>query len=169
VFRTIAIGIFLTSVSWLILTLPLPAGDVTLHLGFATPTIYRITLYVAVTLFVLALGEILLSSRYYDYISRLAPSGQLITLVPIAAILVASIRLHFLNLLLHLNYLGPKLIPCDAALQKGQEMGWFEHGSTIIVFAPENFSFSEDVREGARLRMGQSLMTTPCGQTTAQA
>jgi phosphatidylserine decarboxylase len=100
---------------------------------------------------------------------RLAPSGQLITLVPIAAILVASIRLHFLNLLLHLNYLGPKLIRCDVALQKGQEMGWFEHGSTIIVFAPENFSFSEDVREGSRLRMGQSLMTTPCGQTTARA
>ena len=75
-FRTIAMGIFLTSISWLILTLPLPAGKVTLHLGFAAPTIYRVTLYVAATLFVLALGEILLSSRYYDYISRLAPSGQ---------------------------------------------------------------------------------------------
>jgi len=75
-FRTIAIGIFLTSISWLILTLPLPVGDVTLHLGFAAPTIYRITLYVALTLFVLALGEVMLSSRYYDYISRLAPSGQ---------------------------------------------------------------------------------------------
>jgi phosphatidylserine decarboxylase len=47
-------------------------------------------------------------------------------------------------------------------------MGWFEHGSTIIVFAPENFSFSEDVREGARLRMGQSLMTH-CDRTAAQA
>ena len=75
-FRTIAIGIFLTSISWLILMLPLPAGEVTLHLGFAAPTIYTMTLYVAATLFVLALGEIMLSSRYYDYISRLAPSGQ---------------------------------------------------------------------------------------------
>lgn len=75
-FRTIAIGIFLTSISWLILTLPLPAGEVTLHLGLAAPTIYRVTLYIAATLFVLALGEILLSSRYYDYISRLAPRGQ---------------------------------------------------------------------------------------------
>jgi proton-dependent oligopeptide transporter, POT family len=75
-FRTIAIGIFLTSVSWMILTLPIPAGEVTLHLGFTAPTFYRASLYVAVTLFVLALGEILLSSRYYDYISRLAPAGQ---------------------------------------------------------------------------------------------
>jgi phosphatidylserine decarboxylase len=32
------------------------------------------------------------------------PSGQLITLVPVAAILVASIRLHFLDVLLHLRY-----------------------------------------------------------------
>jgi proton-dependent oligopeptide transporter, POT family len=75
-FRTIAIGIFLTSASWLVLTLPISAGEVTLHLGFAAPTIYRVTLYVAATLFVLALGEIMLASRYYDYISRLAPSGQ---------------------------------------------------------------------------------------------
>lgn len=75
-FRTIAIGILLTSLSWLILTLPLPAGEVTLHLGFLTATIYKVTAYVAVTLFVLALGEIMLASRYYDYISRLAPAGQ---------------------------------------------------------------------------------------------
>lgn len=75
-FRTIAIGILLTGISWLILALPLPTGEITLHLGFAAPTIYRISVYVGITLFVLALGEIMLASRYYDYISRLAPSGQ---------------------------------------------------------------------------------------------
>ena len=79
----------------------------------------------------------------------------------IAAILVASIRLHFLNLLLHLNYLGPKLIPCDAALQKGQEMGWFEHGSTIIVFAPDGFALCDGVCEGATIRVGEALMRLP--------
>lgn len=75
-FRTIAIGILLTGVSWLVLTLPLPRGEMTLHLGFANPTIYRVSIYVGATLFILALGEIMLASRYYDYISRLAPSGQ---------------------------------------------------------------------------------------------
>lgn len=75
-FRTIAIGILLTGISWVILALPLPTGEVTLHLGFAAPTIYRISVYVGITLFILALGEIMLASRYYDYISRLAPSGQ---------------------------------------------------------------------------------------------
>jgi len=75
-FRAIAIGILVTSLSWLILALPLPAGDVALHLGFATFTFYRVTLYVAAALFVLALGEVTLSARYYEYISRLAPPGQ---------------------------------------------------------------------------------------------
>jgi phosphatidylserine decarboxylase len=90
---------------------------------------------------------------------RLEAGGDLLTLVPVAAILVASIRLHFLDVLLHLNYRGPNRIACDAALQKGQEMGWFEHGSTIIVLAPERFEFSAAIRTGARIRMGQPLLS----------
>jgi phosphatidylserine decarboxylase len=68
---------------------------------------------------------------------RIAPTGELLTLVPVAAILVASIRLKFLDVRLHLGYRGPNVIPCSAEFKKGEEMGWFEHGSTIIVFAPK--------------------------------
>ena len=67
---------------------------------------------------------------------------------PVAAILVASIRLNFLDGPLGLRHRGPDVLPCDAAFGKGQEMGWFEHGSTIIVFAPDDFSLCENVREG---------------------
>ena len=90
---------------------------------------------------------------------RLA-SGALLTLVPVAAILVASIRLKFLDVLLHLRYAGPNLMPCDAMLQRGEEMGWFEHGSTIIVLAPAGMSLAEGVFEGARVKMGQALLQT---------
>jgi phosphatidylserine decarboxylase len=89
---------------------------------------------------------------------RLDDSGAVLTLVPVAAILVASIRLTFIDVLLHLKYRGPNLIPCHATLKRGQEMGWFEHGSTIIVFAPPGFPLCPGVLEGARLRMGQALM-----------
>src|SRR5471032_3332304 len=68
--------------------------------------------------------------------TRLAANGDAVTLVPVAAILVASIRLHGLDALLNLRHRGPNVIACDAPFQKGQEMGWFEHGSTIIVLAP---------------------------------
>jgi phosphatidylserine decarboxylase len=86
------------------------------------------------------------------------PSGALLTLVPVAAILVASIRLRFLDVRLHLRYRGPNLIPCDASVAKGEEMGWFEHGSTIIVFAPHGVALGAKIREGDRIRMGQALM-----------
>jgi phosphatidylserine decarboxylase len=56
---------------------------------------------------------------------------------------------------------GAHELPCDAALTKGQEMGWFEHGSTIIVFAPCGFTLDEGVRPGQRLRAGQPLMRLP--------
>ncbi|MES1196560.1 MAG: archaetidylserine decarboxylase, partial [Steroidobacter sp.] len=66
--------------------------------------------------------------------TRLRNSQHIFTLVPVAAVLVASIRLHWLDVLLHLKYRGPNVIPCNVPFAKGQEMGWFEHGSTIIVF-----------------------------------
>jgi phosphatidylserine decarboxylase len=37
-------------------------------------------------------------------------------------------------------------------------MGWFEHGSTIIVFAPRGSRLSEGVKESGRINMGQALM-----------
>jgi phosphatidylserine decarboxylase len=89
---------------------------------------------------------------------RLEPSGTLLTLVPVAAILVASIRLKFLDVLLHMRYRGPNVIPCDAALRKGEEMGWFEHGSTIIAFAPRGIDLCEHLRTGDRIQMGQAFM-----------
>jgi phosphatidylserine decarboxylase len=89
---------------------------------------------------------------------RLAPQGAILTLVPVAAILVASIRLRFLDVPLRLSYRGPHVIPCDAALHRGEEMGWFEHGSTIIVFAPQGACLSESVHEGGRIKAGQALM-----------
>jgi phosphatidylserine decarboxylase len=83
---------------------------------------------------------------------------HVVTIVPIAAILVASIRLHFLDELLHLDYHGANRIPCAARLCKGDEMGWFQHGSTIVVFAPPDFTLCDHVRAGHILRVGQPLM-----------
>lgn len=89
---------------------------------------------------------------------RLANTGPTVALVPVAAILVASIRLHFLDVLLHLRYRGPHVLDCDAKVAKGDELGWFEHGSTIIVLAPEGFRLADDVTSGAPIRMGRPLM-----------
>ena len=57
-FQAVILGTLITSASWLILAFwPTVVGAI-------------------VSLFVLALGEIIMSPRYYEYISRLAPPGQ---------------------------------------------------------------------------------------------
>ncbi len=92
---------------------------------------------------------------------RLAGTTHRVTLVPVAAILVASMRLHFLDVVMNMNYRGAAEIDCDAAVRKGDELGWFEHGSTIIVFAPPGFRLCDGIGEGTTIRMGRALMHLP--------
>jgi len=86
------------------------------------------------------------------------PSGELITLVPVAAILVASLRLHCLKESRPLRARGPRTESCAAVYTKGEEMGWFEHGSTIIVLAPTGITLLDGFRDEDRMRMGQPLL-----------
>src|SRR5215469_10763190 len=89
------------------------------------------------------------------------PNGDALTLVPVAAILVASIRLHFLDLTLNAQTRGATSFHCDVDVRKGDELGWFEHGSTIIVLAGEQYRFCDNVGEGMRIRAGQPLLRGP--------
>ena len=84
-------------------------------------------------------------------------NGDRMTLVPVAAILVACIRLNCLQTPLDLAYRGPNVIPCAAAYRKGDEIGWFEHGSTIVMLVPAAWSFAENVQSGKIIRMGEPL------------
>jgi len=93
--------------------------------------------------------------------TRLAGTGHTITLVPVAAILVASIRLHFLDVLLRLDHPGPNDFACSASATKGQELGYFQHGSTLVMFAPRGFRLCDAVQQGRYLRMGEALMELP--------
>lgn len=88
-------------------------------------------------------------------------NGDSVALVLVAAVLVASIRLHFLDVLLNLKHRGPNVMACDASFRKGDELGWFQHGSTTIVFAPDGYTLCDDVRDGVHIRMGQPLLRMP--------
>ncbi|QHE77153.1 archaetidylserine decarboxylase [Hydrogenophaga sp. PBL-H3] len=90
-------------------------------------------------------------------------------LVPVAAVLVASIRLHWLNILLHLRWPGPNVIPCSARMAKGEEMGWFEHGSTIIVLTPPGLVPVAGIESGVRIHAGQALFQQRTADATALA
>lgn len=86
-------------------------------------------------------------------------SGERLTLVPVAAILVASLQLHCLGARLHLDYHGPHRIRCRASFARGDELGFFHHGSTIVVLAPPGLRLAAGVREGTVVRMGEPLLT----------
>ncbi|MCG6861480.1 MAG: archaetidylserine decarboxylase [Chromatiaceae bacterium] len=81
-----------------------------------------------------------------------------IALVPVAAILVASIQLCFLDYPLDLKYLGPNRIECNETFRKGDEMGFFQQGSTIVLFAPRGYQLCDNLKEGGYIKMGEALL-----------
>lgn len=93
-------------------------------------------------------------------LTRLAGTGHPLAIVPVAAILVAGLRLPFVGTL-DLRPGGARRLPSDASFAKGGKMGWFEHGSTIILFAPSGVSLCEGVEEGRRIKAGEALMRLP--------
>lgn len=84
--------------------------------------------------------------------------ARTVTLVPVAAVLVSSMRLAFLGD----RAGGPRRRPgrtrCDVQVSRGQELGWFEHGSTIIVIAGPGLSLAPGLETGKIVRMGESLL-----------
>ena len=84
--------------------------------------------------------------------------GEVITLVAVAAILVASLRLHGLEYPLSLEYAGPNEIAVDRRYDKGEQMGYFEHGSTIVLLAPPGYEFLDTVEQGQVVRAGHAIM-----------
>lgn len=92
---------------------------------------------------------------------RAGAAGVPVLLVPVAAILVASIRLSFLDTERSLRERGAGRTACSVDVAKGDEMGWFEHGSTIIVFLPKDARLDPGLKEGEPIRAGAALAQLP--------
>ncbi|MGH8475984.1 MAG: archaetidylserine decarboxylase [Methylococcales bacterium] len=85
-------------------------------------------------------------------------AGGSIMLVPVAAILVASMKFHCLDFPLSLHYRGHNRLACHVRYRKGEEIGYFEHGSTIILFATPNHAIEASLAVGSRINMGRPLL-----------
>ena len=94
-------------------------------------------------------------------------NGQ-IALVAVAAILVASVRLNCLGARFNLRKRGANPIEVDARYHRGDELGWFQHGSTIVLFATKGHALLPHIREGAFVRMGEPLLARPATATSTQ-
>jgi phosphatidylserine decarboxylase len=87
------------------------------------------------------------------------PAGATLLLVPVAAVGVAGIRLRGIEGRFGLGYEGPTLLDCAFSRRRGEELGHFEQGSTIVVIAPPGFT--PLVAIGDRLRAGERLLGLP--------
>ncbi|MEY3953606.1 MAG: phosphatidylserine decarboxylase [Pseudomonadota bacterium] len=83
-------------------------------------------------------------------------SQQTFWMVPVAAVLVASMRFTFSDIHLHLGYQGPTEVNLLASLRKGERMGWFEHGSTLILLIPPGWTWCGP-QPGETVLAGQAL------------
>jgi phosphatidylserine decarboxylase len=85
-------------------------------------------------------------------------SGENMAMVPVAAIWVAGIRVHALQDFAWHDTAEPIALPMPPVYAKGQEMGWFEHGSTIVMIVPRGYELVHGWKDGDRLKMGQALL-----------
>ncbi len=89
---------------------------------------------------------------------ELSHNRDVIALVPVAAILVASLKLQCLGSSLNMNYTGQTRMACLHSYRRGDRLGHFEHGSTIICLAPAGYSVCSSVTENSRINMGEALL-----------
>jgi len=82
-------------------------------------------------------------------------SGEALTLVAVASILVASLKIHAVDPVLDLRHRGRSAMAVDAPVAKGDELGYFQSGSTIIVLA--SGALEPSVRTGQTVRVGMPL------------
>jgi POT family proton-dependent oligopeptide transporter len=77
-FPAMTAGLLITSLAWIILAVSHLSWQIsgTFHLGHFAIEVKGIPVMAVVALFVVAIGEMTQSPRYYEYISRLAPPGQ---------------------------------------------------------------------------------------------
>ncbi|WP_439106843.1 archaetidylserine decarboxylase [Congregibacter sp.] len=90
---------------------------------------------------------------------QLADPKSGVCLVAVAAILVASIRLHSLPEGVDVRGASSEHLVKSSSYAKGDEMGFFQHGSTIIVFATNDHMFNEELQVGKQIRMGEALFS----------
>ena len=84
--------------------------------------------------------------------------GRHFILVPVAAISVAGLRIHAIPFLLNVDYRGQRRFRCAEMISRGDELGWFEHGSTIIILVTPGWNLLPELHRGAMLRMGEALL-----------
>lgn len=78
--------------------------------------------------------------------------------VPVAALGVSSLCIHGLGRVLNGQAGGSRRLPCYRRVSRGDELGYFLQGSTIVVVAPPGHAVADGLAAGQVVRVGQRLL-----------
>lgn len=85
-------------------------------------------------------------------------TGETCVIVPVAAVLVGALRLHALGKVVDQHTVPFALQLNSEEADAGTELGWFEHGSTVVMLVPAHYQLEEGLQEGGCLKVGQVLL-----------
>ncbi|MEL7310474.1 MAG: archaetidylserine decarboxylase [Pseudomonadota bacterium] len=88
------------------------------------------------------------------------PGGADAALVMVGALNVGSISTPWHGELAAGTLQQPQLLPCPTErVTRGDQLGWFNLGSTVIVLLPKGVTLAESLQVGRKVRMGETLAT----------
>ena len=82
-------------------------------------------------------------------------------IVPVGTVLVGSIKLNMLDYSFNHKYKDPIYLNTDYQAQKGEELGMFHYGSTVVILLDKQVTFSENMRLANFVKVGEKLLTLP--------
>lgn len=85
---------------------------------------------------------------------QLAP----VTLVPVAAVLVSSMRFWIDGRPTSVRRRGTHEFESTSEFARGDELGWFEHGSTIVLLAGPGLRLAPELQQEEIVKMGRALL-----------
>jgi len=90
-------------------------------------------------------------------------TGEAVTLVAVGAVLVGSIHPTFAGQPLPDPRSARMPIACGRTFRKGDELGYFHYGSTIVVLASRGLAIDDHVSAGTVVRTGEPLLRAGSG------
>jgi len=78
-------------------------------------------------------------------------------LVPVGTVLVGSIKLSFLNHSFNHSLKIPYSMDLNYKVKKGDELGMFHYGSTVLVLVSKRIKISESIQTSQFLKYGEEL------------
>ena len=94
---------------------------------------------------------------------QVEPAGATMRIVAVAAIGVSGLRLRGVDGTLRAGDGSRGRLPLGRPVLRGEELGGFVHGSTLVILAPPGYVPRAGLAVGDRLRMGERLLVPGAG------